>query len=44
MGWEGMGWGETYEGQGAEGGVVRVRQAVDDGMESVAALDVIVDT
>lgn len=35
---------ETYEGQGAEGGVVGVRQAVDDGVESVAALDVVVDT
>ncbi len=44
MGWEGMGWGETYEGQGAEGGVVGVRKAVDDGVESVAALNVVVDT
>lgn len=39
-----MGRGETYERQGAEGSVVGVRQAVDDGVESVAALDVIVDT
>jgi hypothetical protein len=36
--------GETYERQGAECGVVGVGEAVDDGVESVAPLDVVVDT
>jgi len=46
VGWvNGMdGKGETYERQGAECGVVGVGEAVDDGVESVAPLDVVVDT